>query len=736
MPRPSLPPTIDPLRAFLNLEGERMGRTPVPLVSTAIDAEIEGGMVVVSTTRVFRNTEAESIEATMTFPVPVQATLFALEARVDGRVLQAVAQRCDAARETYETAVADGKTAVLHEEVLKGIHMVSVAPLAPGGEIEVLARWVTTLSFVGGRGQVRLPLTVGEIYGRSPLADSDNLLIEGRGGDAELRVRCRGGCVSLVGGTLSEGQARVPLDAPVDLVVDASEPRALHGTAADGRALSLRIAPAAEEGGQLDVAVLIDHSGSMEQIASGVFGGASNHQLVVAGLVAALAALQPRDDLDLWEFDDTLTHVGCTSGGRATIPADGTIPVRDRFRALIARLQDPRGGTEIGGAIDGVIRGSAARDLLLVTDGKSFALDVQALARNGRRISVVLVGEDSLEANVGHLAALTGGDVFVAIDEDISACLAAALASLRSAHQNAGDDVSGDRLRLVRRNAVIEVEWRAGTSAGGQNVLGRAAAALVAGLRLGGMSADEAAELAEAEGLVTHLTSLVLVDHQGEAQEGIPTTRKVPLPEPRTAFQTGQIVSVRYLRMFVGADDSSDKWATDHVSLTPAEREARVRRKLKNSSRLRKLPILLSEDTDVAGVLPASGEPPQSSTERAEAADQIAWSDLFRASEALDWNANAARLASGDLSSVPSAMAKEMLRLAGTPLVLEAAGRLERDPLILVIGILARYNASRSRGADRFARQAFRGMEDEDIGGLLRQVSACQRRSAAEPARE
>jgi hypothetical protein len=35
---------------------------------------------------------------------------------------------------------------------------------------------------------------------------------------------------------------------------------------------------------------------------------------------------------------------------------------------------------------------------------------VQALAQRGRHISVVLSGEDSLEANVGHLAALTGGD--------------------------------------------------------------------------------------------------------------------------------------------------------------------------------------------------------------------------------------------------------------------------------------------------------------------------------------
>ena len=107
--------------------------------------------------------------------------------------------------------------------------------------------------------------------------------------------------------------------------------------------------------------------------------------------------------------------------------------IRDRFRALVARLGDPRGGTEIGGAIVGALQETACRDLLLITDGKSHALDVQALVRMGRRISVLLVGEDSLEANVGHLAALTGGDLFVAMEADFGSALAAALASLRTA---------------------------------------------------------------------------------------------------------------------------------------------------------------------------------------------------------------------------------------------------------------------------------------------------------------
>lgn len=73
--------------------------------------------------------------------------------------------------------------------------------------------------------------------------------------------------------------------------------------------------------------------------------------------------------------------------------------------------------------------------MLLVTDGKSHALDVQSLAQTGRRFCVVLVGEDSLEANVGHLAVLTGGQIFVTSGEALFDVLSEALRSLRTCHQ-------------------------------------------------------------------------------------------------------------------------------------------------------------------------------------------------------------------------------------------------------------------------------------------------------------
>src|SRR5262249_33683800 len=49
------------------------------------------------------------------------------------------------------------------------------------------------------------------------------------------------------------------------------------------------------------------------------------------------------------------------------------------------------------------------------------------------------------------------------------------------------------------------------------------------------LPADAAAELAAREGIVCHLTSLVLVDEAGTRHEGITATRKVELSAPRAA---------------------------------------------------------------------------------------------------------------------------------------------------------------------------------------------------------
>ncbi len=650
MTGPAARSVIDPLHPLVSRHAPHIDHHPISLVATSYDVRIDGGFAVVETRRVFRNAEDRSIEATLTFPLPVQAVLFWLEAEHDGHTLKAAARKRTEAREVYEGAVEEGKTVVLHEELLRGIHMLSVAHVAPGAEIAVTARWATTLTSIDACWQLRIPLTVGQVYGQSPLVDSDALETGGAGGTAEVVVHCASGFARLDGTALAEGRARVPLNAPIDIQVTGPVNRPLRGVGTDGRNVTLTIAPLPEGRAGLDLAILVDRSGSMAEVAAAGHGRISKHEAVIAGLTALASRFRKGDVVDLWEFDDQPAHVGSTRDERPhwrTVRQHWT--PGETFIQLARCLRGPGGGTEIGGALEHVLQTTSARDLLLITDGKSYALDVQRLAGRGKRIAVVLVGEDSLEANVGHLAAVTGGSVFVASGANIASAVAAAAESLRSCPLEAHPiEAQPENIEVVRGGAVVRATWSASASITAGEVAAPGIVAFAAGLAIPRMGEAAAAAFAVRAGIASHLTSLVLVDEAAAVQEAVPAMRKVRLPAQRLGDGV----------MFaLGADDS---FAVESHLRAPIGR-----RSMKCYAAL---------------------EP-------------------FVPTATVDWDAAPTQLLDGDLSSLDPSLADRLRKVANVTEVRLWAHELKVRPIVLVVAALAYANRDRSRTAERIARR-------------------------------
>jgi Vault protein inter-alpha-trypsin domain len=676
---------VDPLAAFIDgaVDADRL---PVPLISTRFDVTLAGGLAVVSAIRVFRNAEARSIEATITLPVPVHAQVFGLTARIGERTVTAIARAKAVARETYEDAVDRGKTAVLHEEALRGVHVLSVAHVAPDEELEVRVDWVESLRAAGKRLKLRIPNTVGEIYGRSPLPEHDDLLTGGEVRIAEISIAAEGP-VWLGQTPVEGGRAAAPLNRPIDLSIPAAAlPRTLMGfTAGGGR---VRLSFSAAGGDQpLDLAILVDRSGSMDTRCA-ADGPGTKHQAVVHGL--ASASLGATDRVHLWQFDDHAEPVGESDG--AGLPG------------LAARLGAPRGGTEIGEAIGTVIAASKAADILVITDGQSHAFDVQALGRRGRRISVVLVGEDSLEARIGHLAATTNGEILIAADSDIPAVIATAFAALRG---GAAAEVTDGALVTRRGGLILEARWEREAVGEEAPELARAVGALAASLKLPTLSEAEAAKLAEREGLVTHLTSLVLVDEAGATQEDIPVLRKVALPKPAVT------------QVFAPC-------ALPDTSPAPAPRVLRARSLAPEASSF--LRRRANEQPPVGSTAPASTEPTRRGPPLGEPPPRHSfWGRLFRPSQhrraelpdwlrGIEWSALGGELAAGELKSLPPAPANALAKLSKMPWVVEKAAALGVAPLlfaILAAALVAEMHGD--RGARRVARRLLRGQQRGDL---------------------
>ena len=672
MSRTTAVPAADSVSAAIARSSLVAGRRPVPLVATEYDIQITGGLAVIIARRTFRNVERASIEATLTFPLPIHAVLYALEARIGDRVLVARASAKPEARAAYESAIDRGKTAVLHEELIRGIHLLSIGHIAPGTEIVVTVRLAVPLSHVDGRTFLRVPMTVGDVYGEAGLPDSDVPVHEpSEQAVGELKLRCDCGAAVLRGGNLVDGRARIGLDCPLVIEIETWEPCMLGGSAADGRSVMLDIRPAPRGSGAIDAVVLVDRSGSMGEPAAGD-AGLDKHAAAVAGLVEAASHFTTDDRLELWEFNDSVRLIGRGSIGN--------------WHELVHQLSGPSGGTEIGRAIETVIRNSGARDILLITDGKSYAIDVQLLAATGRRVTVVLIGEDSLEANVGHLAILTGGDILVPQGSQVSGAVRGALHAIR---------LSGDPRESTMRSCGMALAacWkaRAASSKAQDPVLARAVGAFAASLMLPSLTRGDACKLAEAEGLVTHFTSLVLVDEDGSAQAGLPGTRKVALPSPRTV--------ARFSPALVDADILESRASFSHG------RSKKVI--VVDRSRSTGMPKRSAPPAPYVMASKAIAAPPSVTPEPAPATPrtpQPSPHKLSRVVGRIDWTRLGTTLATGDLVGVDADLADLMREASDLTQVRKAAKRVGVAPLLLVIALMARHVAAHDRHADRVAR--------------------------------
>jgi hypothetical protein len=691
-----MPPSLtlvghDPLGQFRHLAKVRGTEQPIPLTATRFSVRILGTLALVTAERRFRNAEQQSIEATMAFPVPVHAALVGLSAQIGGRRLVAQTQRKAQARERYEAAIDGGQTAVLHEEALRGIHMISVGHVPPRQTVAVQGLWVMPLAVHGNSFALSIPTTVGDIYGRSPLPDSDDLMHAPVLHEAELEVSCDSGHAMLVQGRLVEGRARVRLDAPIEILVTGATVHPLQGVAADGRAVALTIEPAPAGDRHLDVVLLQDTSGSMDAPASG--GRAmrgqvpSKHEVVLYGLAEAAAQLRRADRVDVWSFNSTARYLGSGVGPAAV-------------RQALARMEQPAGGTELQPAIDAVLDQHGEADVLLVTDGKSHALDVHAVARQGARFTVVLVGEDSLAANVGHLAALTGGQIFVSSGLDLPEVLQRAIASMRA-----------PRLRQARVPQGLAVST-AEALAGGMRIaarwslprraspvpdeeVSRAVAAYAAWLALPRLEEEDAAALAEAEGVVCHLTAMVLVDDAGEAQEGLPAQRKVPLMTPRTAQ------SQRHLRPVASAAAPMMSAAMPPPDLGLDVPSFSRRAAPKDGS-------LLREDTASRMSSPSAPNRRASLTapgRLVRALRRFRRPNLQDLRGHVDWTNNPDALQRGDWHGIlPPDILATLHAVAQRAEVRQLAAALGIPAEVVALALLARAEAAADRGAARLAR--------------------------------
>jgi Ca-activated chloride channel family protein len=152
------------LSPYFLVKSENGTADQMPLKHTAAKVNIAGVIADVEITQVYQNEGEVPLEATYVFPASTRAAVFAMEMRVGYRRIKAQIKERDAARQLYEAAKEEGKTASLLEQERPNIFTMNVANILPGDSIVVKLSYTELLKPEKGIYEFVYPTVVGPRY--------------------------------------------------------------------------------------------------------------------------------------------------------------------------------------------------------------------------------------------------------------------------------------------------------------------------------------------------------------------------------------------------------------------------------------------------------------------------------------------------------------------------------------------------------------------------------------------
>ena len=155
---------------FINSNDPQTDR--LPLKSTKVDVHIVGMIADVTIKQVYRNEGKRTIEARYVFPSSSQSAVYAMHVRLQDRVINARIREKQQAKQEYETAKSEGKTAALLEQQRPNVFEMNVANILPNDEVVVELRYTELLSPRDMLYSFVFPTVVGPRYNspQSPAA--------------------------------------------------------------------------------------------------------------------------------------------------------------------------------------------------------------------------------------------------------------------------------------------------------------------------------------------------------------------------------------------------------------------------------------------------------------------------------------------------------------------------------------------------------------------------------------
>ncbi len=138
----------------------------LPLKSTRADVDIAGTIARVKVTQVYKNEGKSTLEAIYIFPASTRAAVYAMRMQIGERTIEAKIKKREEAREEYEKAKQEGKTASLLEQQRPNVFQMNVGNILPNDEIRVEMEYTELLVPTDGQYEFVYPTVVGPRYSK------------------------------------------------------------------------------------------------------------------------------------------------------------------------------------------------------------------------------------------------------------------------------------------------------------------------------------------------------------------------------------------------------------------------------------------------------------------------------------------------------------------------------------------------------------------------------------------
>ncbi len=152
------------LAPYFLVEGTDPSTDPFPLKGTEVTANVNGTIAEIHVTQRYANEGENPINAKYVFPASTRAVVHGMTMTVGNHMVRAQIKEKEEAKEVYEEAKSEGKSASLLEEERPNVFTMNVANIMPGDEIAIELTYTELIEPEEGLYQFVFPTVVGPRY--------------------------------------------------------------------------------------------------------------------------------------------------------------------------------------------------------------------------------------------------------------------------------------------------------------------------------------------------------------------------------------------------------------------------------------------------------------------------------------------------------------------------------------------------------------------------------------------